>query len=161
AAALARRRLDAADAGDGAHRLLDRARDQLLDLEWADVGVVRVHRNRRRGELRHEIDREFGQRDDAEQHDDAAEHEHRDRPVDRDAVNSESSSLRLLSKEFREWPLQCRVVARRRHGRRLVVPLTLLSLALSLAIGWLPLASAIAAACPSTASVRDAAGKHD
>ena len=45
--AFGRGRVDALEAGDGADRLLDRPRDQLLHLERADAGVVDAHRDGR------------------------------------------------------------------------------------------------------------------
>ena len=83
AVALRRRGFDPRHARHGADRLFHRPGDQLLHLQRADAGVVGPHGELGLLELRHQIDREASQRDHAQQRDDAADHEHGDRPLNR------------------------------------------------------------------------------
>src|SRR5688572_17239257 len=91
AVAFGRGRLDADQTGDRAHRLLDRPRDQLLHFERTDAGVAGADVQRRLLELRHQVDRQTRQRDEAEQRDDRAQHEHRDGAVNREAGDAHKS----------------------------------------------------------------------
>ena len=58
--------------GDGAHRLLDRPRDELFHLERADAGIADADRDARERHVGHQVDRQALQRHRAEQEDHAA-----------------------------------------------------------------------------------------
>ena len=92
AVAFRRGRVDLVEAGDGAHRLLDRPRDQLFHLERPDAGVADPDGDRWEADVRHQVDRQLGQRDGAEQHDDEAQHEHRHRSGDGESRDTHRSS---------------------------------------------------------------------
>jgi hypothetical protein len=76
-------RIDLLEAGNSRHRLFDRARDQLLDLERAHAGVTHSHRDARKLAFRHQIDRKARQRDGAQEDHHEADHEHRDGTMNR------------------------------------------------------------------------------
>ena len=75
-------------AGGRADRLLDGPRDALLDLARADARVADTDREAREAHVRHQVDRQLGQRDRAQQHDDRADHGHRDGSFNRGARNA-------------------------------------------------------------------------
>jgi hypothetical protein len=75
-------RVELIETGDRADRLLNRTRDELLHLERPDALVVHADGDARKREIRHQVDRQPDERDAAEQDDDRADHEHRDRAVD-------------------------------------------------------------------------------
>ena len=95
AVALGRLRLDADDAGHGADRLLHGTRDQLFDLQRPDTRIAGAHRERRLLELRHQIDWQPGERNEPEQRDDRADHEHRDRALNRETRNAHIKTLTM------------------------------------------------------------------
>ena len=80
--AFRRGRVDAVETGDGADRLLDRPRDQFLHFERPDARVVDAHRDGGHLRVWHQVNRQPGERDTAQQDDDHADHEHRDRTFD-------------------------------------------------------------------------------
>ncbi len=97
--AFRRGRVDALEAGDGADRLLDRPRDQLLHLERADARVVDADRDGRHLRVGHQVDRQARQRNAAQQDDDHADHEHRDGPFDGYTRNAHRLTLESLQVE--------------------------------------------------------------
>ena len=70
-------------------------RDQLLHLERTDAGVAGADVERRLLELRHQVDGQPGQRNEPEQRDDRADHEHRDRPLNRETRNAHINTLSM------------------------------------------------------------------
>ncbi len=111
ARAFARRGVDLLEAGDRADRLLERPRDRFLDLARADTRVVDADGDARQLQLRHQVDRQPQQRDRAEQDDDPAQHEHRDRAVDGDTRDAHGRLV--VEGGPRRWP---GVTARRNSG---------------------------------------------
>ena len=95
--ALRRRRVDLLEAGDGADRLFERPRDQLLHLERTDAGVADAHRDGRQLHVRHQVHRQPRERDAAQQHDDHADHEHRDRALNGNTRNAHRRDPKLCN----------------------------------------------------------------
>ena len=105
AAAFVRVRVHLLETRDRAQLLLERPRDELLHLERADARVVDADADRRLRDVGQQVDRQAGQRDAAEQDDDAADHRHHDGPFNRKARDAHTNSS------------VCRSVARPCHGR--------------------------------------------
>ena len=79
--------------GTALTRLFHRSRDQFLDLERTHTWVAGSHVELWLLELRHEIDRKPGERDHTEQRDHRADHEHRDRALNRETRDTHISTL--------------------------------------------------------------------
>jgi hypothetical protein len=60
-AAFGGRRVDAVETGDGADRLLDRTRDQLLHLQRTDTRIVDAHRDGGHLRVGHQVNRQAGE----------------------------------------------------------------------------------------------------
>ena len=75
-------RLEALEARDRRHGLLDRPRDELFHLERPDAGVADAHRDARIRHIRHQVDRKAGEGHCPDQDDHARKHEHRDGTLD-------------------------------------------------------------------------------
>ena len=89
AVAFRRRGFDPRQARHGADGLLDRPRDQLLHLERADAGVAGAHRERAAARTPASGRPAGGVSEiTPEQRDDAADHEHRDGPLNRETRNA-------------------------------------------------------------------------
>ncbi len=108
-AAFRRGRVDAVETGDGADRLLDRTRDQLLHLERPDAGIVDAHRDGGHLRVGHQVHRQPRQRDAAQQDDDHGDHEHRHRTFDGDSRNTHkrvSKRMRFTVGRLGRWWIQ-------------------------------------------------------
>ena len=74
--------------GDRAHRLFERPRDELFHLERPDAGVADADGDARERDVRHQVDRQPRERQPADEDDHARQHEHRDRPLNRNTRNA-------------------------------------------------------------------------